>query len=212
MREICNETPGKRIKIFESQPLIIYNDFIINTLQGASMKSIIGREQFLKLVPDGATIMVGGFLAVGTPEKLIDLVLTTDRKNFTIICNDTAFPDKGVGKMDRGEESEEGAHLAYRHQSRDRQTVQCQGNNRGTQPAGDAGRAHQGLRGRSGRSADSHRTWHCGRGRQTEGGCQRQDIFYWKPRCGRMWRCSKPISRTGPGISCSAAQRGISTL
>ncbi|MDD2715651.1 MAG: branched-chain amino acid dehydrogenase, partial [Candidatus Wallbacteria bacterium] len=62
------------------------------------MKSIIGREQFLKLVPDGATIMVGGFLAVGTPEKLIDLVLTTDKKNFTIICNDTAFPDRGVGK------------------------------------------------------------------------------------------------------------------
>jgi acetate CoA/acetoacetate CoA-transferase alpha subunit len=44
------------------------------------------------------TVAVGGFLGVGTPEKLIDAVVSKGVKNLTLICNDTAFPDKGVGK------------------------------------------------------------------------------------------------------------------
>ena len=45
------------------------------------------------------TIMVGGFLANGTPETLIDALVEKNVKNLTLICNDTGFPDKGVGKM-----------------------------------------------------------------------------------------------------------------
>jgi len=43
--------------------------------------------------------MVGGFLANGTPETLIDALVEKNVKNLTLICNDTGFPDKGVGKM-----------------------------------------------------------------------------------------------------------------
>ena len=51
------------------------------------------------MVKDGMTIMVGGFLANGTPENLVDALVERDVKNLTLICNDTGFPDKGVGKM-----------------------------------------------------------------------------------------------------------------
>ncbi|HAS92004.1 MAG TPA: branched-chain amino acid dehydrogenase [Clostridiales bacterium] len=51
------------------------------------------------MVKEGMTIMVGGFLANGTPETLIDALVEKNVKNLTLICNDTGFPDKGVGKM-----------------------------------------------------------------------------------------------------------------
>ncbi|HVI40298.1 MAG TPA: CoA-transferase, partial [Anaerovoracaceae bacterium] len=39
-------------------------------------------------IQDGATIMVGGFMACGTPEILIDALVEKNVKNLTIICND----------------------------------------------------------------------------------------------------------------------------
>lgn len=56
-------------------------------------------EEAICHVRDGMTIMVGGFLGVGTPEGLIDALVRKGVKDLTLICNDTAFPDKGVGKM-----------------------------------------------------------------------------------------------------------------
>lgn len=50
-------------------------------------------------IKDGMTIMVGGFLANGTPNTLIDAIAESGVKDLTIICNDTAYPDKGVGKL-----------------------------------------------------------------------------------------------------------------
>jgi acetate CoA/acetoacetate CoA-transferase alpha subunit len=56
-------------------------------------------DEILELIQDGQTIMVGGFLAVGTPEKIIDGIVKKGVKNITIVCNDTGFPDRGVGKL-----------------------------------------------------------------------------------------------------------------
>lgn len=56
-------------------------------------------DQVLELIQDGQTIMVGGFLAVGTPEKIIDGIVKKGVKDITIVCNDTGFPDRGVGKL-----------------------------------------------------------------------------------------------------------------
>jgi len=50
-------------------------------------------------IKDGAVIMVGGFMACGTPELLIDALVNKGVKNLTIICNDGGFPDRGVGKL-----------------------------------------------------------------------------------------------------------------
>ena len=63
------------------------------------MNKLIKREQLKDLVFDGMSIMVGGFMAVGTPEQLIDELVKINVKNLTIICNDAGFIDKGVGKL-----------------------------------------------------------------------------------------------------------------
>lgn len=50
-------------------------------------------------VKDGMTLMIGGFLANGTPETIIDALVESGVKNLTIIANDTSFPDRGLGKL-----------------------------------------------------------------------------------------------------------------
>jgi acetate CoA/acetoacetate CoA-transferase alpha subunit len=54
------------------------------------------------MIPDGATIMIGGFFGVGTPHRLIQGLLDAGKKSLTIISNDTAFPGIGVGKLIAG--------------------------------------------------------------------------------------------------------------
>jgi acetate CoA/acetoacetate CoA-transferase alpha subunit len=56
-------------------------------------------EKAVALIPDGATIMIGGFMAVGTPERLMDELVRQGKKDLTVIANDNALPGKGVGKL-----------------------------------------------------------------------------------------------------------------
>jgi acetate CoA/acetoacetate CoA-transferase alpha subunit len=51
------------------------------------------------LIPDGATLMIGGFMGVGTPERIIDELVKQGRRNLTVIANDTAVPGRGIGKL-----------------------------------------------------------------------------------------------------------------
>lgn len=60
---------------------------------------IIDKIEFASKIFDGASIMVGGFMNVGTPEGLIDAILETDVTDLTIICNDAGLPGIGVGKL-----------------------------------------------------------------------------------------------------------------
>lgn len=60
---------------------------------------IISVDEAASMVKDGMTIMFGGFLSVGSATSIIDKLVERGIKNLTIICNDTAFPDKGVGKL-----------------------------------------------------------------------------------------------------------------
>ena len=43
--------------------------------------------------------MIGGFMAVGTPERLIDEIVRQERRHLTVIANDTAMPGLGIGKL-----------------------------------------------------------------------------------------------------------------
>lgn len=63
------------------------------------INKIISVKEATEKVKEGMTIMVGGFLANGTPEHLIDALVEKNIKNLTLICNDTGFPERGVGKM-----------------------------------------------------------------------------------------------------------------
>ncbi len=51
------------------------------------------------MIPDGASLMVGGFMGVGTPEPLIDELVRQGKKSLTVIANDTAMPGVGIGKL-----------------------------------------------------------------------------------------------------------------
>jgi acetate CoA/acetoacetate CoA-transferase alpha subunit len=51
------------------------------------------------LIPDGASLMVGGFMGVGTPERVIDELIRQRKRDLTVIANDTAFPGVGIGKL-----------------------------------------------------------------------------------------------------------------
>jgi len=53
----------------------------------------------VEMIPDGAVLMIGGFMGVGTPNRIIDELVRQGRKNLTVISNDTARPGVGIGKL-----------------------------------------------------------------------------------------------------------------
>lgn len=63
------------------------------------MNKVIGVQEAVEKIKDGDVIMVGGFLACGSPLKIIDALVESGKKDLTLICNDTGFVDRGVGKM-----------------------------------------------------------------------------------------------------------------
>ncbi len=62
-------------------------------------KQIITAQEAASKIKDGMVLMIGGFMAAGSPKKIIDAIVASDVKDLTIVCNDTAFPDKGIGKL-----------------------------------------------------------------------------------------------------------------
>jgi acetate CoA/acetoacetate CoA-transferase alpha subunit len=62
------------------------------------MKTIALRDA-VAMIPDGASLMIGGFMGVGTPERLIDELVRQGKRNLTVIANDTAMPGRGIGKL-----------------------------------------------------------------------------------------------------------------
>jgi acetate CoA/acetoacetate CoA-transferase alpha subunit len=56
-------------------------------------------EKAVAMIPDGASIMIGGFMGVGTPERLMDELVRQRKRDLTIIANDNAVPGVGIGKL-----------------------------------------------------------------------------------------------------------------
>ena len=63
------------------------------------MEKVMDLKQAMSYVKDGMTIMIGGFLGNGAPNQLIEGLLEKGVKDLTLICNDTGFPDRGIGKL-----------------------------------------------------------------------------------------------------------------
>lgn len=63
------------------------------------MSQTISLSEAIDKIKDGMTIMVGGFLANGSPTRLLEALAKSGVKDLTLICNDTAFPEKGVGQL-----------------------------------------------------------------------------------------------------------------
>jgi len=51
------------------------------------------------MIPDGASVMIGGFMAIGSPERLVTELARCGRRGLTVIANDTARPGIGIGKL-----------------------------------------------------------------------------------------------------------------
>lgn len=62
-------------------------------------QKIVSMEEAISHIKDGMTVHIGGFIACGTPESIITALIEKGVKDLTIVCNDTAFVDKGVGRL-----------------------------------------------------------------------------------------------------------------
>ena len=63
------------------------------------MKGALRPEAAAELIPEGASLMIGGFMAVGSPVRLIDAIVARGVGGLTVIANDTAMPGRGIGKL-----------------------------------------------------------------------------------------------------------------
>lgn len=59
----------------------------------------VSLEQLVAIIPDGASLMIGGFMGVGTPERVVDEIVRQKKRDLTVIANDTASPGRGIGKL-----------------------------------------------------------------------------------------------------------------
>ncbi|MCE5195776.1 MAG: 3-oxoacid CoA-transferase subunit A [Negativicutes bacterium] len=60
---------------------------------------LIDLNTAMQLFRDGMTVMIGGFLGNGTSEQLVDALIATNVKDYTVIANDTAMPGIGIAKL-----------------------------------------------------------------------------------------------------------------
>jgi acetate CoA/acetoacetate CoA-transferase alpha subunit len=66
---------------------------------GVSSMRSVSVEEAVAMIPNGASVMVGGFMGVGTPERLLDELVRQKKSELTIIANDAAAPARGIGKL-----------------------------------------------------------------------------------------------------------------
>jgi acetate CoA/acetoacetate CoA-transferase alpha subunit len=59
----------------------------------------IAVEEAVTKIDDGASLLIGGFMGVGTPERIIDEIVRQAKRELTVIANDTAIPGTGIGKL-----------------------------------------------------------------------------------------------------------------
>jgi acetate CoA/acetoacetate CoA-transferase alpha subunit len=56
-------------------------------------------EDAVAQIEPGASLLIGGFMAVGTPERVIDEIVRQGKRDLTVIANNTAMPGVGIGKL-----------------------------------------------------------------------------------------------------------------
>ena len=62
-------------------------------------QKLVSMEEAISHIKDGMTVHVGGFLACGTPESIVTALIEKGVKDLTIVCNDSGFVVRGVGRL-----------------------------------------------------------------------------------------------------------------
>jgi acetate CoA/acetoacetate CoA-transferase alpha subunit len=60
---------------------------------------VISLSEAVSMIPDGASLMIGGFLGVGSPHRIIEELVRQKRRRLTVIANDSARPRSGIGLL-----------------------------------------------------------------------------------------------------------------
>lgn len=55
--------------------------------------------ELLSSIPNGATILIGGFGTAGQPAELIEILTETGAKDLTVVCNNAGNGDIGLAKL-----------------------------------------------------------------------------------------------------------------
>ncbi|TBW31815.1 3-oxoacid CoA-transferase subunit A [Siculibacillus lacustris] len=63
------------------------------------MSKVTALADAVAKIPDGATLMIGGFMGVGSPHRVIDELVRQGKRDLTIIANDTARKGVDIGKL-----------------------------------------------------------------------------------------------------------------
>ena len=63
------------------------------------MRTSLSPAAAAELVPDGATVMIGGFMGVGSPHRTVAALVARGARGLTVIANDTARPGVGIGRL-----------------------------------------------------------------------------------------------------------------
>jgi len=63
------------------------------------MKKAISLTRAVEMIPENASLMIGGFMGVGSPHRIIAELVRQKRGGLTVIANDTARPGLGIGQL-----------------------------------------------------------------------------------------------------------------
>lgn len=63
------------------------------------LRQAISAATAVSRIPDGSSVMIGGFMGVGTPNRMIDALVQSEARNLTVIANDAGLPGVGIGKL-----------------------------------------------------------------------------------------------------------------
>jgi len=63
------------------------------------VRKTVQADQVITRIPSGSSLMIGGFMGVGSPIRLIDELVRQEINGLTVIANDTAWPGVGIGKL-----------------------------------------------------------------------------------------------------------------
>ncbi|HJB99264.1 MAG TPA: 3-oxoacid CoA-transferase subunit A [Candidatus Flavonifractor merdavium] len=62
------------------------------------MPKFVSMEEAVGLIPDGATVMFGGFMGCGSAHRFVDALSKSGVKDLTMICNDASMPGGPMGE------------------------------------------------------------------------------------------------------------------